>query len=168
MKGKVTPWAVLAISFLPHRKTQFAKADGTSGQSCQVQCLQQWSVPGASEALPPASTCMVPDRKDKFLLRPCSADLVYYWHTQRQMLYPNLGLLQVSFAPEESRQPPGLWLGTTHALSQRVPGTKGICGDWNVARRKGLQQRTAQAQDISLHHGLIVVPSRRAWHGGWA
>lgn len=56
MKGKVTPWAVLAISFLPHRKTQFAKADGTSGQSCQVQCLQQWSVPGASEALPPTST----------------------------------------------------------------------------------------------------------------
>lgn len=33
MKGKVTPWAVLAISFLPHRKTQFAKADGTSGRS---------------------------------------------------------------------------------------------------------------------------------------
>lgn len=56
MKGKATPWAVLAISFLPLAKMQFATADGTSDPSCQVLCLQHCPVPGACEALPPGST----------------------------------------------------------------------------------------------------------------
>lgn len=64
MKGKATLWAALALGFLPHTKMQFATADGTSDPSCQVQCLQQWPVPCV------CVPSMVPDRKDKFLLRP--------------------------------------------------------------------------------------------------
>lgn len=74
-ESKASPCAVLALSFLPHTKMQFVTADGTSDPSCQVQCLQQWPVPGV---------CMVLDTKDKLLLRPCSSDPVCYWHTQRQ------------------------------------------------------------------------------------
>lgn len=51
-----TPWSVWAVSFLPHTKMQFVTADGPSDPPCQVQCLQQWPVPGVCEALPPGST----------------------------------------------------------------------------------------------------------------
>lgn len=161
MKGKATSRAALAISFLPHTKMQFDTADGTSDPSCQVQCLQQWPVPGVCGALPPGSTwpnarCWT--ERTNFSSGPAALTRCTIDTHKDKCFVQILGCCRSSLHLQIQDSPLGdFWAQHMHEVRefqrQKARGLK-----------HSLQEGPRTAQDISLLHSLIIH-SRRALHG---